>query len=155
MPLVSLFLSSPSCQTGHFSNFYLMTCLPAGPSPGLCLPTGGVHASLSCGKGGDSCPCPAPCCSNSSLLTPVLSSFLSVWLRLRLAFGSCVASAGGAHRSRGCHRTVPAPRCPCPACLTSLACSCQPEASPVAEMPKALLGSYTGLLLGFYVFTIF
>lgn len=42
---LSLFLTSPNCPIQPFPNFYLMTHLLAGPSPSLCLPTGGVHAS--------------------------------------------------------------------------------------------------------------
>lgn len=76
------------------------------------------------------------------------------WLRLDIR--SCMASAGDAHQDRGCHCTIPARMLwMLSVSPTSLACSCQPEAGPVAEMPKTLLGSYTGLLLGFYVFTIF
>lgn len=82
--------------------------------------------------------------------------FLSQTLWLRLDTGSCMASAGDAHQDRGCRCTVPARTLRMASVSpTSLACSCQPEADPMAEMPKTLLGSYTGLFLGFYVFTIF
>lgn len=79
---------------------------------------------------------------HSSCCSQVL--FLGQMLWLRLDIGSCMACAGDAHQNRGAQRVSHQPRH-----------SCQPEAGPMAPMPKTLLGSYTGLLLGFYVFTIF
>lgn len=155
VPLFSLFLTSPNW---HFPNFYLMTCLPAGPSPGLCLPTGSVHASLNCGKGGFPAARRQLPVSGSLLLKQLPADpcsqflFLSQMLWLRLDIGSCMASAGDAQQNGGCHCTVPTLWVPSVS-PTSLACSCQPEVWQ--KMSKTLLGSYTGLLLVFYVFTIF
>lgn len=139
-----------------------MTHLLAGRSPGLCLPTGGVRASLNCRNGGFPAARRQLPVSGSLLLQQLpgdpCSQFrlLSQALWLRLDIGSCMAPAGNAIGMEAVTTRSQPPTLQVPSVApTSLACSCQPEASPVAEMPKTLLGSYTGLLLGFYVFTIF
>lgn len=139
-----------------------MMRLLAGPSPGLCLPTGGVHASLNCRNGGFPAARRQLPVSDSLLLKQLPGDlcshflFLSQTLWLRLDIGSCTAPAGNAIGMEAVTTRSQPPTLEVPSVApTSLACSCQPEASPMTEMPKTLLGSYTGLLFGFYVFTIF